>query len=81
MSVKTQEIKDITFEDFQSAVLNDYRIACESRETSLMGRREVLSGKGSFGIFGDGKELAQIAMARCFKKVIFALATTVIKLL
>ena len=68
MSEKTQESKDITFEDFQSTVLNDYRIACESRETSLMGRREVLSGKGSFGIFGDGKELAQIAMARCFKK-------------
>tara|TARA_B100000683_G_scaffold46062_3_gene42629 strand:+ start:30513 stop:32930 length:2418 start_codon:yes stop_codon:yes gene_type:complete len=68
MSLKTQETKDITFEDFQSAVLNDYQIACESRETSLMGRREVLSGKGSFGIFGDGKELAQIAMARCFKK-------------
>ena len=68
MSAKTQEINEITFEDFQSAVLNDYRIICESRETSLMGRREVLSGKGSFGIFGDGKELAQIAMARCFKK-------------
>ena len=68
MSVKTQEIKDITFEDFQSDVLSDYQIACESRETSLMGRREVLSGKGSFGIFGDGKELAQIAMARFFKK-------------
>lgn len=68
MSAKTQAKNDITFEDFQSAVLNDYRIVCESRETSLMGRREVLSGKGSFGIFGDGKELAQIAMARCFKK-------------
>ena len=68
MSAKTQEKIEITFEDFQSAVLNDYRIICESRETSLLGRREVLSGKGSFGIFGDGKELAQIAMARCFKK-------------
>ena len=68
MSAKTQETNEITFEDFQSAVLNDYRIICESRETSLIGRREVLSGKGSFGIFGDGKELAQIAMARCFKK-------------
>jgi len=68
MSAKIKETKHITFEDFQSAVINDYRIACESRETSLMGRREVLSGKGSFGIFGDGKELAQIAMARSFKK-------------
>lgn len=68
MSTKSKVQNDISFEDFKSAVLNDYRIACESRETSLMGRREVLSGKGSFGIFGDGKELAQIAMARCFKK-------------
>ena len=68
MSAKTEEKNDISFEDFQAAVLNDYRIVCESRETSLMGRREVLSGKGSFGIFGDGKELAQIAMARSFRK-------------
>ena len=58
--------KGYHFEDFQSAVLNDYRIACESRETSLMGRR-VLSGKGSFGILETEKG-AQIAMARCFKK-------------
>ena len=57
MSVKTQEIKDITFEDFQSDVLRDYQIACESRETSLMGRREVLSGKGSFGIFWRWKRV------------------------
>lgn len=68
MSAKTEEKNDISFEDFQAAVINDYRIVCESRETSLMGRREVLSGKGSFGIFGDGKELAQIAMARSFRK-------------
>lgn len=68
MSTETKVQNDISFDDFKSAVLNDYRIACESRETSLMGRREVLSGKGSFGIFGDGKELAQLAMARSFKK-------------
>lgn len=48
-------------------VLNDYRIACESRQASLLGRREVLSGKGKFGIFGDGKEVAQLAMARVFR--------------
>jgi pyruvate/2-oxoglutarate/acetoin dehydrogenase E1 component/TPP-dependent pyruvate/acetoin dehydrogenase alpha subunit len=49
-------------------VLRDYRIACESREASLVGRREVLSGKAKFGIFGDGKEIAQLAMSRAFKK-------------
>jgi pyruvate/2-oxoglutarate/acetoin dehydrogenase E1 component/TPP-dependent pyruvate/acetoin dehydrogenase alpha subunit len=49
-------------------VLNDYRVAFESRQASLTGRREVLSGKGKFGIFGDGKEVAQLAMARVFRK-------------
>jgi len=58
----------ITFEDFKTEVLNDYRIACESREASLLGRREVLTGKAKFGIFGDGKEVAQIAMAKVFRK-------------
>jgi pyruvate/2-oxoglutarate/acetoin dehydrogenase E1 component/TPP-dependent pyruvate/acetoin dehydrogenase alpha subunit len=48
-------------------VLNDYRIAFESRQASLMGRREVLTGKGKFGIFGDGKEIPQLAMAKVFK--------------
>lgn len=48
-------------------VLNDYRIAVESRQASYLGRREVLSGKAKFGIFGDGKEIAQLAMARAFK--------------
>ena len=46
--------------------LNDFRVACISRETSLMGRKEVLTGKAKFGIFGDGKELAQIALAKSF---------------
>src|SRR5210317_1241564 len=49
-----------------SEVLNDYRIANLSREASLLGRREVLTGKAKFGIFGDGKEIAQIAMAKQF---------------
>lgn len=49
-------------------VLNDYRIAFESRQASLMGRREVLTGKGKFGIFGDGKEVPQLAMAKAFKE-------------
>ncbi len=48
-------------------MLDDYRIAVASREASLIGRREVLTGKAKFGIFGDGKELAQIAVAKCFK--------------
>jgi pyruvate/2-oxoglutarate/acetoin dehydrogenase E1 component/TPP-dependent pyruvate/acetoin dehydrogenase alpha subunit len=68
MSVNTIEKNQLSLEEFKKSVLADYKLVCESRETSLMGRREVLSGKGSFGIFGDGKELAQIAMARCFKK-------------
>ncbi len=68
MATKKSDTQELTFNDFKSSVLRDYKLACESREMSLMGRREVLSGKGSFGIFGDGKELAQIALARCFKK-------------
>jgi len=48
-------------------ILNDYRIANESRQASLLGRREVLTGKAKFGIFGDGKEVPQLAMARVFK--------------
>ncbi len=49
-------------------ILNDYRVACESRYASLAGRKEVFAGKAKFGIFGDGKEIAQIAMAKAFKK-------------
>jgi len=51
----------------KAEILNDYRIACESRQASLLGRREVLSGKAKFGIFGDGKEVPQLAMARAFR--------------
>src|SRR6185436_18642906 len=58
----------IDFETFRQQVISDYRIACESREASLAGRREVLTGKGKFGIFGDGKEVAQLAMAKQFRK-------------
>src|SRR5436190_10104384 len=57
----------LSFENFRNEVLKDYRIACESRETSLIGRKEVLTGKAKFGIFGDGKEVAQVAMAKFFK--------------
>lgn len=57
----------LSFEEFRREVLNDFRLACISREVSLLGRREVLTGKAKFGIFGDGKEVAQIAMAKYFK--------------
>jgi 2-oxoisovalerate dehydrogenase E1 component len=57
----------ITKETFITEVLNDYRIANESRQASLLGRKEVLTGKAKFGIFGDGKEVAQIAMAKAFR--------------
>lgn len=58
---------DMSFEDFKTEVLNDYKIAVTSRECSLLGRREVLTGKAKFGIFGDGKEIPQIAWAKAFK--------------
>ncbi len=58
---------NISFDDFKNEVLNDYKLAVLSRECSILGRREVLMGKGAFGIFGDGKELPQIAMAKAFK--------------
>nr|WP_314864488.1 thiamine pyrophosphate-dependent enzyme [uncultured Flavobacterium sp.] len=57
----------LTFEDFKTEVLNDYKIATTSRECSLLGRKEVLTGKAKFGIFGDGKEVPQLAMAKFFK--------------
>src|SRR5580698_827775 len=57
----------LSFDEFKREVLSDYRLAMASREASLIGRREVLTGKAKFGIFGDGKELAQIAIAKCFK--------------
>ncbi|NMH29160.1 alpha-ketoacid dehydrogenase subunit alpha/beta [Flavobacterium silvaticum] len=57
----------LSFEDFKAEVLNDYKLAVTSRECSLLGRREVLTGKAKFGIFGDGKEVPQIAMAKAFR--------------
>ncbi|WP_396193162.1 thiamine pyrophosphate-dependent enzyme [Flavobacterium sp.] len=64
---ETQNKVEITFEDFKAEVLNDYKIATISRECSLLGRREVLTGKAKFGIFGDGKEVPQLALAKAFK--------------
>jgi 2-oxoisovalerate dehydrogenase E1 component len=62
------EEKKLSIDEFKNIVLTDYRVAQESRQASLTGRKEVLTGKAKFGIFGDGKELAQIAMAKAFKK-------------
>ncbi len=62
------DTQKLSFDEFKKEVLNDYRIAKISRECSLLGRREVLTGKAKFGIFGDGKELPQLAMAKAFKK-------------
>lgn len=58
---------NISFKEFQEIALEDYALAIASREASLIGRKEVLTGKAKFGIFGDGKELPQIALAKCFQ--------------
>lgn len=63
----TKSKAPLTFEDFKTEVLNDYKLALTSRECSLLGRREVLTGKAKFGIFGDGKEVPQLALAKAFK--------------
>lgn len=64
---KAMENAAITFEEFKEEIINDYKLAVTSREISLLGRKEVLSGKAKFGIFGDGKELPQIALAKAFE--------------
>ncbi len=63
----SEHLTSLDFESFKAQVLADFRLAVLSRETSLLGRREVLSGKAKFGIFGDGKELAQIALAKQYR--------------
>src|SRR3989304_6559742 len=67
---KTAKTPDnrLAFKDFRKEVIEDYRIACESRGASLLGRKEALTGKAKFGIFGDGKEVAQLAMAKQFRE-------------
>jgi pyruvate/2-oxoglutarate/acetoin dehydrogenase E1 component/TPP-dependent pyruvate/acetoin dehydrogenase alpha subunit len=59
-------LENLSFDKFKEEVLKDYRIVCESREASILGRKEVLTGKAKFGIFGGGKEVAQVAMAKFF---------------
>jgi len=64
---KEQSTETMKFDGFVETILNDYKLGWLSREASLLGRKEVLTGKAKFGIFGDGKELAQIAMAKVFQ--------------
>lgn len=64
---KKANTETLTFEDFKKEVLNDFKIATVSRECSLLGRKEVLTGKAKFGIFGDGKEVPQLALAKAFQ--------------
>jgi len=59
-------LENLSFDNFRDEVLKDYKVVCESRETSLLSRKEVLTGKAKFGIFGGGKEVAQVAMAKFF---------------
>ena len=66
--VRSDSKKALSKEEFKQEVLNDFRLVNESRQASLIGRKEVLTGKAKFGIFGDGKEVAQIAMAKAFRK-------------
>lgn len=65
--IETPNKEALTFEDFKTEVIYDYTVAVISRECSLLGRKEVLTGKAKFGIFGDGKEIPQLAMAKAFK--------------
>ncbi|MCL6523433.1 MAG: transketolase [Thermoflavifilum sp.] len=67
LSPETRSQQQLSFEEFRQQVLRDYRIACESREASVLGRKEVLTGRAKFGIFGDGKEVPQVALARFFR--------------
>ncbi len=66
-NIDAAQDEKLSFDTFRNEVLNDYRFACISREASLLGRKEVLTGKAKFGIFGDGAEVPQIAMAKFFK--------------
>lgn len=67
MLVAEKSFTQLSFQEFKKEVLNDYLLANKSRDLSIAGRKEVLAGKAKFGIFGDGKEIAQIAMAKTFQ--------------
>ncbi len=67
IETRDHSIEKLSFDSFRNEVLQDYQWVCLSREVSLLGRKEVLTGKAKFGIFGDGKEVAQVAMAKFFQ--------------
>ncbi|WP_430408256.1 alpha-ketoacid dehydrogenase subunit alpha/beta [Kordia sp.] len=67
MQAKVENTQDISFDQFKEEIIRDYTTAVISRECSLLGRREVLTGKAKFGIFGDGKEVPQLALAKAFQ--------------
>jgi hypothetical protein len=79
MQNTVKEPQKLAREDFKEELFNDYKIAVTSRECSLLGRREVLTGKAKFGIFGDGKELPQLALQDLLKMVILEAAIIAIK--
>jgi len=68
MQIDPDITSNISYNDFKQEIIDDYTLAVTSRECSLLGRREVLTGKAKFGIFGAGKEIPQLAMAKAFKK-------------
>ena len=68
MPTNPEVSRNLSFDEFKKAVLSDYKVAVVSRECSLLGRREVLTGKAKFGIFGDGKEVPQLAWAKAVQK-------------
>jgi TPP-dependent pyruvate/acetoin dehydrogenase alpha subunit len=63
-----EQTEQIRTQFTRESIIDDYRVAFRSRQASLIGRKEVLTGKAKFGIFGDGKEIAQLAMARAFRR-------------
>src|SRR6266581_1224701 len=67
MNTDQVTLENLSFDHFRQEVLKDYQLVCESREASLLGRKEVLTGKAKFGIFGDGKEVPQVAIAKFFR--------------
>ena len=67
MLTETSYAKNLDYQQFVKEVVSDYKLALLSRQLSLTGRKEVLTGKAKFGIFGDGKEIVQIAYAKQFK--------------
>jgi hypothetical protein len=67
IAIETDNSKTLSYQQFRDEIINESRLALVSRQCSITGRKEVLTGKAKFGIFGDGKEIARIAYARQFR--------------